>query len=89
MAKQNTAKSAMNYGIRIKLQLGFLVVLLLTLLVGSVGYYGITMINTGAEELGAHWLNASNSFAKVVEELKILVARCCQDLRCVPMQQII
>jgi len=68
MAKRKTSKSAMNYGIRIKLQLGFLVVLLLTLLVGSVGYYGMSKINSGTEVLGEHWLKASNSFSQVVED---------------------
>lgn len=66
--KQNTSKSAVNYGIRIKLHLGFLVVVLLTLLVGSVGYYGIYKINSGTQELGEHWLKASNAFSKVVED---------------------
>jgi len=69
MGKQmNTSNSGINYGIRIKLQLGFLVVLLLTLIVGGVGYYGIYKINSGAEDLGGHWLKASTSLAQVVED---------------------
>jgi len=63
-----TSKSGISFGIRIKLQLGFLVVLLLTLLVGSVGYYGINKINTGANDIGGHWLKATTSLAQVVED---------------------
>ncbi len=60
--------SAISYGIRIKLLLGFLVVLLLTLLVGGVGYYGVYKINRGAEDIGGHWLKATTSLAQVVED---------------------
>ncbi|TGE33509.1 HAMP domain-containing methyl-accepting chemotaxis protein [Desulfosporosinus sp. Sb-LF] len=63
-----TTKSVINYGIRIKLQLGFLAVLLLTLLVGGVGYYGVYQINRGAEDLGGHWLKGTSSLAQVVED---------------------
>ena len=66
--KINTPKSEINYGIRIKLLLGFLVVLLLTLLVGGVGYYGVYKINRGADDLGGHWLKATTSLARVVED---------------------
>ena len=68
---ENTPKisdSAINYGIRIKLLLGFLVLLLLTLLVGGVGYYGVYKINLEAEDIGGHWLKATNSLSKVVED---------------------
>ncbi|TGE39048.1 methyl-accepting chemotaxis protein [Desulfosporosinus fructosivorans] len=68
MSKLSTSKSAINYGIRIKLQLGFLAVLLLTMLVGGVGYYGVYKINQGAEELGGHWLKATIALAQVVED---------------------
>ena len=68
MKKLNTSKSAINYGIRIKLQLGFLVVLLLTMLVGCVGYYGVYKINKGAEDLGGHWLKATTALAQMVED---------------------
>ena len=68
MDKTTTSKSVISYGIRIKLQLGFLAVLLLTLLVGGVGYYGIYKINSGAEDLGEHWLKATSSLAQVVED---------------------
>ncbi|MHB8072204.1 HAMP domain-containing methyl-accepting chemotaxis protein [Desulfosporosinus fructosivorans] len=68
MSKLSTSKSAINYGIRIKLQLGFLAVLLLTMLVGAVGYYGVYKINQGAEELGGHWLKATIALAQVVED---------------------
>jgi len=33
-----------------------------------VGYYGVYKINSGAEELGEHWLKASNALSKVVED---------------------
>ncbi|HWQ41458.1 MAG TPA: HAMP domain-containing methyl-accepting chemotaxis protein [Desulfosporosinus sp.] len=66
--KMVTSNSGINYGIRIKLQLGFLVVLLLTLIVGGVGYYGIYKIDQGAEELGGHWLKATSALAEVVED---------------------
>lgn len=65
--KLDRSKSSINYGIRIKLLLGFFAVLLLTLLVGGVGYYGVYKINLEAEELGEHWLKATSSLAKVVE----------------------
>ncbi|OLN29192.1 methyl-accepting chemotaxis protein [Desulfosporosinus metallidurans] len=68
MAKINSSKSVISYGIKLKLQLGFLVVLLLTLLVGGVGYYGVYKINLGAEDLGGHWLKATTSLAQVVED---------------------
>ncbi|KJR48999.1 Methyl-accepting chemotaxis protein [Desulfosporosinus sp. I2] len=42
-------------------------VLLLTLLVGGVGYYSIFKINLEAKDLGEHWLKATTSLAKVVE----------------------
>lgn len=64
----DTSKSVISYGIRIKLLLGFLGVLLLTLLVGGVGYYGVYKINQGAEDLGGHWLKATSSLAQVVED---------------------
>ncbi|AFM42780.1 methyl-accepting chemotaxis protein [Desulfosporosinus acidiphilus SJ4] len=66
--KIDTSKSVISYGIRIKLLLGFLVVLLLTLLVGGVGYFGVYKINAGAEDLGGHWLKATTSLAQVVED---------------------
>jgi methyl-accepting chemotaxis protein len=68
MNKINTSKTDMNYGIRIKLLLGFLVVLLLTLLVGGVGYYGANKINSAAEDLGGHWLKGTSALAQVVED---------------------
>jgi methyl-accepting chemotaxis protein len=68
MSKLNTSKSDINYGIRIKLQLGFFVVLLLTMLVGGVGYYGVYKINQDAEDLGGHWLKATTALAHVVED---------------------
>lgn len=68
MSKLNTSKSGIKYGIRIKLQLGFLVVLLLTMLVGGVGYYGVYKINQSAEDLGGHWLKATLALAQVVED---------------------
>ncbi len=68
MGKKNTSSSAINYGIRIKLQMGFIAVLLLTILVGSVGYYGMEKINQGAIDLGGHWLNATGSLGQVIED---------------------
>lgn len=65
--KLDSSKAGISYGIRIKLLLGFFVVLLLTLLVGGVGYYGVYKINLEAEDLGGHWLQATSSLAKVVE----------------------
>ena len=66
--KMDNSQSGISYGIRIKLQFGFLVVLLLTLFVGGVGYYGMFKINSGAEDLGGHWLKATTSLAQVVED---------------------
>ncbi|HZK85805.1 MAG TPA: HAMP domain-containing methyl-accepting chemotaxis protein [Desulfosporosinus sp.] len=68
MSKLHTSKSTIHYGIRIKLQLGFLVVLLLTVLVGAVGYYGVVKINQSAEDLGGHWLKGTTALAQVVED---------------------
>ncbi len=68
MSKLNTTKPGVNYGIRIKLQLGFLVVLLLTMLVGGVGYYGVNKVNQNAEDLGGHWMKATTALAKVVRD---------------------
>ncbi|MHB8127158.1 MAG: methyl-accepting chemotaxis protein [Desulfitobacteriaceae bacterium] len=68
MSNQSTNKSAINYGIRAKLLLGFFVVLLLTVLVGSMGYYGVYKINKGAEELGGHWLKATTDLGIVVQD---------------------
>lgn len=66
--KNDSSASTSNYGIRIKLQLGFLVVLLLTLLVGGVGYHGVTKIKAGADDIGAHWLKAGSILNQVVED---------------------
>lgn len=66
--KMNASKSAKSFGIQLKLQLGFLVVLLLTLYIGASGYYGIYTVNKGAEDLGGHWLKATSSLAKVVND---------------------
>jgi len=63
--KENNPKSEISFGIRIKLLLGFLVVLLLTLLVGGVGYYGVYKVTVCAEDLGGHWSKANNSLAQV------------------------
>jgi len=68
MKKLDTPRSKVNYGIRIKMLLGFFIVLLLTLLVGGAGYYGVYMVNQNAEDLGNHWLKASTALAKVVED---------------------
>ncbi len=67
MSKMNVSKSRINYGIRIKLQLGFMVILLLTILVGSVGYYGVYKVNQNAEDLGGHWLKSTTALAQVVK----------------------
>jgi len=64
----NASKSAKSFGIQLKLQLGFLVVLLLTLYIGVSGYYGIYSVNKGTEDLGGHWLKATSSLAKVVND---------------------
>lgn len=66
--KIDISKSVISYGIRIKLQLGFLVVMIMTLLVGAVGYYGVYRINQGAKDLGEHWLKATNALSQVVED---------------------
>jgi len=68
MIKQYTNKSAINYGIRAKLLLGFFIVLLLTVFVGSIGYYGIYKINKDAEDLGGHWLKATTNLGVVVKD---------------------
>lgn len=67
-SKTNSKKSGAIFGIHIKLLLGFSVVLLLTLLVGVVGYYGIYKANLGANDLGEHWLIATNNLSQVVED---------------------
>lgn len=66
--KADTKKPAANFGIHIKLLLGFSVVLLLTLLVGGVGYYGVNKINLGADDLSGHWLKATSTLSQVVED---------------------
>jgi methyl-accepting chemotaxis protein len=66
--KLTDSKSAKSFRIKLKLQLGFLVVLLLTLYIGASGYYGIYTVNKGAEDLGGHWLKATSSLAKVVND---------------------
>jgi len=58
----------MSYGIKIKLLLGFFTVLLLTLFVGGVGYYGVYKMNLESEDLGEHWLKATNALAVVIED---------------------
>lgn len=65
MNEKVKTKSEISFGIRIKLLLGFFVVLLLTLLVGGVGYYGVYKINQGAEDLGGHWAKANIGLAQV------------------------
>lgn len=64
----NTSEFVVSYGIRAKLLISFFAVLLLTLLVGGVGYYGVYKINRGAEDLGGHWLKATTSLGQVVED---------------------
>lgn len=66
--KSNKPDSLINYGVRIKLLLGFFSVLLLTLLVGSAGYYGVSKINLEAEDLGGHWLKATSALSEVIED---------------------
>jgi len=66
--KVNTPKSEINFGIRIKLLLGFSVVLLLTLIVGGVGYYGINKIVINAEDLGGHWCPANIKLAELLTD---------------------
>lgn len=63
--KVNISKSNTSFGIRIKLLLGFFVVLLLTLLVGGVGYYGVYKITLSTEDLGGHWSKANIGLAQV------------------------
>jgi methyl-accepting chemotaxis protein len=64
----NVKQTAIRIGIHIKLLLGFSVVLLLTLLVGGVGFYGVHTINLGANDLGGHWLKATTALSQVVED---------------------
>lgn len=64
----NASKSVKSFGIQLKLQLVFLVVLLLTLYIGMSGYYGIYSVDKGAEDLGGHWLKATSFLAKVVND---------------------
>jgi len=66
--KLDVQKSFINYGVRIKLLSGFFAVLLLTLLVGGVGYYGVYKINLEAEDLGEHWLKATSALAEVIKD---------------------
>lgn len=62
------SKTSISYSVRLKLLLGFMVVLLLTAFVGGVGYYGVYKINQEAKDLGEHWLKATTSLAKVIED---------------------
>ena len=64
----NTSKSVTGYGIRTKLLFGFFAVLLLTMLVGGVGYYGVYKMNSQANDLGEHWFKATNALEQVVED---------------------
>ncbi|MDP4126747.1 MAG: MCP four helix bundle domain-containing protein, partial [Bacillota bacterium] len=64
----NKAESVIKFGIQKKLWLGFTAVLLLTLIVGGSGYFGINMLKTQADDLGVHWLRGTTSLAKVVED---------------------
>ncbi|AET69451.1 methyl-accepting chemotaxis protein [Desulfosporosinus orientis DSM 765] len=66
--KLNIPKSTLSYGTRIKLLLGFLAVLALTILVGAVGYYGVYKINKEAEDIGEHWLNGTSALSQVIED---------------------
>lgn len=66
-SKTNNQDSSKSFDIHIKLLLGFSVVLLLTLLVGAVGYYGIFKSNLGADDLSRQ-LKATNTLAQVVED---------------------
>lgn len=68
MSRNNSSQSAINYGIRIKLQLGFIAVLVLTIIVGCVGYYGMEKINQSAEDVGGHWLKATGSLGQVIQD---------------------
>ncbi|MGC7871126.1 methyl-accepting chemotaxis protein [Desulfosporosinus sp. SYSU MS00001] len=66
--KTMNSKSVINYGIRFKLQASFLAVIIMTLFVGIVGYYGIYRLNQSAQDLGDHWLKATNALGLVVED---------------------
>jgi methyl-accepting chemotaxis protein len=66
--KVNILKSGTNFGIRIKLLLVFFVVLLLTLMVGGVGYYGVYKIVFSAEDLGGHWCPANIKLAELLTD---------------------
>jgi methyl-accepting chemotaxis protein len=66
--KVNTLKSEANFGIRIKLLLGFFAILLLTLLVGGVGYYGVHKTVLSAEDLGGHWCPANIKLAELITD---------------------
>lgn len=66
--KRNLSKSTFSYGTQIKLLLGFLAVLILTILVGVVGYYGVYRINQEAEDLGNHWLKGTIALSQVIED---------------------
>ncbi|AFM41172.1 methyl-accepting chemotaxis protein [Desulfosporosinus acidiphilus SJ4] len=64
----NHFKSTTGFGIKFKLQVSFLAIIILTLLVGTVGYYGIYRLNQNAQDLGDHWLKATNALSLVVED---------------------
>ncbi|KLU64590.1 methyl-accepting chemotaxis protein McpB [Desulfosporosinus acididurans] len=66
--KTMNTKSGINYGIRFKLQASFFAVIIMTLFVGAVGYYGIYRLDQSAKDLGDHWLKAANALALVVED---------------------
>lgn len=63
-----TSNSGINFNIRIKLRLSFLAVILLAFLVGGVGYYGVHKIDLEANDLGNHWLKATNALSQVLED---------------------
>ncbi|HBV87443.1 MAG TPA: methyl-accepting chemotaxis protein [Desulfosporosinus sp.] len=68
MHNKGDKKNAINYGIQIKLLIGFFAVLLLTLFIGGVGYYGVYKMNLESEDLGEHWFKATSSLAELIQD---------------------
>lgn len=70
--KKSELSNVVKLGIQGKLFLGFAAVLLLTLAVGIMGYYGIRDIYSGTDDLGNHWFMASDRLANVLEDTEDL-----------------
>lgn len=67
--KDKTTVSRMHVkrGIRSKLLMGFAALLVLTIVIGYAGYYGVTKVFTGVENLGGKRLGMANSITDITQ----------------------